>query len=98
LQEIKAAAKQGNTAGTRILAQQLVRLRAQITKMHTAQAQLRGVSTSVTVSWQASGASWRLPAAATVASCGGRCECTALGVPCGWRVLMLVLLLALLPA
>lgn len=33
LQEIKAAAKQGNQAGTRILAQQLVRLRGQITKM-----------------------------------------------------------------
>lgn len=52
-QDIKLAAKQGNQAGTRILAQQLVRLRAQITKMHTTQAQLRGVGVSMTVSGQA---------------------------------------------
>lgn len=48
IKEIKAAAKQGNQAGTRILAQQLVRLRQQQTKMRTAQAQLRGVGISVT--------------------------------------------------
>ncbi|EFN59444.1 hypothetical protein CHLNCDRAFT_138002 [Chlorella variabilis] len=48
IKDIKLAAKQGNQAGTRILAQQLVRLRAQITKMHTTQAQLRGVGVSMT--------------------------------------------------
>ncbi|PSC73754.1 vacuolar sorting-associated 2-like protein 3 [Micractinium conductrix] len=48
IKDIKATAKQGNTAGTRILAQQLVRLRGQITRMHTTQAQLRGVGISVT--------------------------------------------------
>ncbi|KAI3433510.1 hypothetical protein D9Q98_003321 [Chlorella vulgaris] len=48
IKEIKLAAKQGNTAGTRILAQQLVRLRGQVTKMHTTQAQLRGVGVTVT--------------------------------------------------
>jgi charged multivesicular body protein 2A/charged multivesicular body protein 2B len=70
LQEIKAAAKQGNNAGTRILAQQLVRLRAQITKMHIAQAQLQGVSASVTVSWRARGVSWRAAAALAAAAVG----------------------------
>lgn len=50
VQEIKAAARQGNQAGTRILAQQLVRLRAHITKLRTTQAQLRGVGLSVTMS------------------------------------------------
>lgn len=46
--EIKKAAKGGNEAGTRILAKQLVRLRGQITQMHTHQANLRGVGLSVT--------------------------------------------------
>ncbi|KAL4431015.1 hypothetical protein ABPG75_006271 [Micractinium tetrahymenae] len=48
IKEIKAAARQGNQAGTRILAQQLVRLRSHITKLRTTQAQLRGVGLSVT--------------------------------------------------
>lgn len=48
VKEIKAAANQGNQQGTRILAQQLVRLRGQITKMYTHQAQLKGVGLSVT--------------------------------------------------
>jgi charged multivesicular body protein 2A/charged multivesicular body protein 2B len=50
VQDIKLAAKQGNQAGARILAQQLVRLRNQMTKMRTTQAQLRGVGVSMTVS------------------------------------------------
>ena len=46
-QEIKSAANKGNMAGARILAQQLVRLRGQQTKLLKARATLQGVSVSV---------------------------------------------------
>eukprot|EP00899_Mesostigma_viride_P010317 jgi/Mesvir1/19287/Mv10362-RA.1 len=45
--EIKRAAKQGNQDAAKILAKQLVRLRAQQTKMRNSQAQLRGVGTHI---------------------------------------------------
>lgn len=48
--QIKQAAKQGNDANTRILAKSLIRLRAQITKLTAGTAQLKGVSTQMTVS------------------------------------------------
>mmetsp|Transcript_35241 Transcript_35241/g.104253 ORF Transcript_35241/g.104253 Transcript_35241/m.104253 type:complete len:214 (-) Transcript_35241:467-1108(-) len=47
VQEIKAAAKSGNEASVRILAKSVVRVRAQITKLYSSQAQLRGVSTNI---------------------------------------------------
>jgi hypothetical protein len=48
--EIKLAAKQGNQAALKVLAKSLVRVRGQITKLVGSQAQLRGVSTQMTVS------------------------------------------------
>jgi len=50
IRDIKAAAKTGNTAATRVLAKSLVRLRGQITSLKGSSAQLRGVSTNLTVS------------------------------------------------
>ncbi len=48
--QIKDAANKNNVTGAKLLAKQLVRLRAQQTKLQTAIASLRGVSTSVVVS------------------------------------------------
>lgn len=59
IRDIKQAAKEGNTAATKILAKSLVRLRAQIAKLHASSAQLRGVSTQMTVSPRAPPASLR---------------------------------------
>lgn len=50
VRDIKAAASKNNEVGAKVLAKQLVRLRAQQTKLLTAIASLRGVSTSVVVS------------------------------------------------
>lgn len=47
VRDIKAAASKNNEVGAKVLAKQLVRLRAQQTKLLTAIASLRGVSTSV---------------------------------------------------
>jgi division protein CdvB (Snf7/Vps24/ESCRT-III family) len=44
--DIKAAAKRGDTATARLLAQQLVRLRGTQTRLRTGQAQLRGAGTA----------------------------------------------------
>lgn len=49
-QDIKAAARSGNMAGAKILAQQLVRLRGHMAKMQTQAANLRGVNISMAVS------------------------------------------------
>lgn len=49
IREIKAAAKTNNQASLKILAKSLVRLRAQITKLHGSAANLKGVSTNLTV-------------------------------------------------
>lgn len=51
IREIKAAAKTGNQASTRILAKSLVRIRSQMTKMQGSKAQLMGVSTQMKVRW-----------------------------------------------
>lgn len=50
IREIKAAATKNNQAAVRVLAKSLVRLRGQITKLQGSSAQLRGVSTNLTVS------------------------------------------------
>jgi hypothetical protein len=50
IREIKAAAKTNNQASLKILAKSLVRLRAQIAKLHCRAANLKGVSTNLTVS------------------------------------------------
>jgi hypothetical protein len=50
IREIKAAAKTNNQASLKILAKSLVRLRAQIAKLHGSAANLKGVSTNLTVS------------------------------------------------
>ncbi|KAL6781059.1 VPS2B [Auxenochlorella protothecoides x Auxenochlorella symbiontica] len=47
LKDIKAAARSGNMAGAKILAQQLVRLRGHMAKMQTQAANLRGVNISM---------------------------------------------------
>lgn len=49
IREIKAAAKTNNQASLKILAKSLVRLRAQIAKLHGSAANLKGVSTNLTV-------------------------------------------------
>lgn len=49
IKEIKATAKTGNEAATRVLAKSLVRVRAQVTKLQASKAQLQGVSTQITV-------------------------------------------------
>jgi len=49
IQQIKAAAKRGNNAETKILAKSLVRIRQQITKITSGSAQLKGISTHMTV-------------------------------------------------
>lgn len=48
IREIKAAAKTGNQAATRVLAKSLVRLRGQIAKLQGSSAQLTGIGTSIT--------------------------------------------------
>ncbi|EFJ40296.1 hypothetical protein VOLCADRAFT_108220 [Volvox carteri f. nagariensis] len=48
IREIKAAAKAGNTAGARVLAKSLVRLRGQISKLQGSSAHLRGISAQIT--------------------------------------------------
>ncbi|CAI7793708.1 unnamed protein product, partial [Closterium sp. NIES-53] len=45
LVEIKKTAKTGNQAAARVLARELVRVRAQIAKLHKSKAQIRGIST-----------------------------------------------------
>ena len=47
--DIKAAAKTNNQASMRVLAKALVRLRGQIGKLQGSSANLRGVSTNLTV-------------------------------------------------
>lgn len=49
IREIKAAAKAGNTPATRVLAKSLVRLRGQVAKLQGSSAQLKGISTTITV-------------------------------------------------
>jgi hypothetical protein len=49
IRDIKAAAKTNNQASLKILAKSLVRLRAQIAKLHGSAANLKGVSTNLTV-------------------------------------------------
>lgn len=59
IRDIKAAAKTNNTAAMRVLAKSLVRIRSQITKMQGSSAQLRGVSTNLTVSASV-GCTWQV--------------------------------------
>lgn len=50
IREIKAAAKTGNQASLKVLAKSLVRVRTQMGKLQGSIAQLKGVSTQMTVS------------------------------------------------
>lgn len=50
IREIRAAAKTNNQASMKILAKSLIRLRAQMTKLQGSAANLKGVSTNLTVS------------------------------------------------
>jgi division protein CdvB (Snf7/Vps24/ESCRT-III family) len=49
IKEIKDAARHGNEKGARVLAQSLVRLRGQRSKLMASSAQLRGVRTTIGV-------------------------------------------------
>lgn len=49
--DIKKAAKQNNTQATKVLAKSLVRLRNQMNQLRASEAHLRGVKTTVTVSF-----------------------------------------------
>ncbi len=72
IREIKAAAKAGNTPATRVLAKSLVRLRGQITKLQGSSAQLKGISTTITVRRGAGVAGWERQAAGESVSEGGQ--------------------------